>query len=235
MNGTEGRKRSADRHRALLTGVFAGAVGFLGLTGAATPTPSTSTQRSSMVVALQAGPAVPRTFPLPTASSGPTTVGAVDSALAAAASAASAGTAGASDTTQRSTPSSTAATRSASPPPTSDAPATPAPASPGSAPASAPAPAAGSVEDAIATYFGDVYDQAVGVARCESGLDPNAVSRGGANWGLFQINTVHQQRVADMGYSWDQILDPYVNAAVARSIYDDAGGWGPWGCRRAAY
>jgi soluble lytic murein transglycosylase-like protein len=99
----------------------------------------------------------------------------------------------------------------------------------------APAPSGGSVEDAIATYFGDVYDQAIGVARCESGLDPNAVSPGGGNWGLFQINAVHRQRVADMGYSWDQILDPYVNAAVARSIYDDAGGWGPWGCRGAAY
>ena len=91
------------------------------------------------------------------------------------------------------------------------------------------------VLDAIATSFGDVYDQAVAVARCESGLDPNAVSAGGYNWGLFQINVVHKSRVEAMGYSWDQITDPYVNAAVARSIYDDAGGWGPWGCRRAAY
>ena len=111
----------------------------------------------------------------------------------------------------------------------------PAPApQPVAAPTPAPAPA-GSVEDAIATSFGDVYDQAIAVARCESGLDPNAVSRGGGNWGLFQINVVHKSRVEAMGYSWDQILDPYVNAAVARSIYDDAGGWGPWGCRRAAY
>jgi len=112
----------------------------------------------------------------------------------------------------------------------------PAPAPPAPAPAAAPAPASGdAVLDAINQYFGDVYDQAVAVARCESGLDPNAVSSGGYNWGLFQINVVHKSRVEAMGYSWDQILDPYVNAAVARSIYDDAGGWGPWGCRRAAY
>jgi hypothetical protein len=103
-------------------------------------------------------------------------------------------------------------------------------------PAAAPAPAptgGGSVEDAIATYFGDVYDKAIRVARCESGLNPSAVSAGGGNWGLFQINTVHRALVESMGYSWDQILDPYVNAAVARHIYDNAGGWGPWGRRYA--
>jgi len=98
----------------------------------------------------------------------------------------------------------------------------------------APAPTGGgSVEDAIATYFGDVYDKAIRVARCESGLNPSAVSAGGGNWGLFQINKVHQALVESMGYSWDQILDPYVNAAVARHIYDGAGGWSPWGCRYA--
>jgi soluble lytic murein transglycosylase-like protein len=104
-------------------------------------------------------------------------------------------------------------------------------------PAPAPAPVAaptggGSVEDAIATYFGDVYDKAIRVARCESGLNPAAVSAGGGNWGLFQINKVHQGLVESMGYSWDQILDPYVNAAVARHIYDGSG-WSPWGCRYA--
>ena len=100
----------------------------------------------------------------------------------------------------------------------------------------APAPAptgGGSVEDAIATYFGDVYDKAIRVARCESSLDPSAVSAGGGNWGLFQINKVHRALVESMGYSWDQILDPYVNSAVARHIYDSAGGWSPWGCRYA--
>jgi hypothetical protein len=36
-----------------------------------------------------------------------------------------------------------------------------------------------------------------------------------------------------MGYRWDQILDPNVNAAVARAIYDEQG-WRPWACRWAA-
>jgi hypothetical protein len=100
------------------------------------------------------------------------------------------------------------------------------------APEPAPAPpSGGSVEDAIYTYFPHVYDQAVSVASCESGLNPDAVSSGGGNHGLFQINNVHQGRVEGMGYSWDQIYDPYVNSHVARAIYDDAGGWGPWTCQ----
>lgn len=87
----------------------------------------------------------------------------------------------------------------------------------------------GSVEDAIATYFGDMYSKALSVARCESTLNPNAVSPGGGNHGLFQINTVHRGLVASMGYSWSQIYDPYVNSAVARRIYDESG-WSPWAC-----
>ena len=97
------------------------------------------------------------------------------------------------------------------------------------APEPEPAPS-GSVEEAIYTFFPDVYDQAIHVASCESGMNPGAISGGGGNWGLFQINTVHRNRVAAMGYSWDQLLDPYVNSHVARSIYDESG-WRPWACR----
>ena len=88
------------------------------------------------------------------------------------------------------------------------------------------------VRNAIQREFPEQYAKAERVARCESGLRPNAVSPGGANWGLFQINTVHRGLVSSMGYSWDQILDPYVNAKVARRIYNQ-GGWQPWGCRGA--
>jgi soluble lytic murein transglycosylase-like protein len=94
------------------------------------------------------------------------------------------------------------------------------------------------VLSAIASNFpASQYDKAVRVARCESGLDPTAVSPGGGNWGLFQINTVHKATVQQLGYSWSQINDPYVNARVARYIYDDAArtgsGWQPWSCRNA--
>ena len=96
-----------------------------------------------------------------------------------------------------------------------------------------PPPAPGSVQALIHEVFGDHGSAAVGVARCESGLNPNAVSRGGGNWGLFQINKVHRGRVQAMGYAWEDILDPRVNAVVAKSIFDEQG-WRPWACRHAA-
>lgn len=73
------------------------------------------------------------------------------------------------------------------------------------------------------------YDKAVAVAKCESGLDPEAVSPGGGNWGLFQINKVHAPTLRKMGYQWSQITDPSVNAKLARAIYDQSG-WKAWSC-----
>jgi hypothetical protein len=81
----------------------------------------------------------------------------------------------------------------------------------------------------IANTFRDNANDALAVAQCESGLDAGAVSNG--NYGLFQINAVHKGLVASMGYSWDQILDPGVNTAVAKRLYDEQG-WGPWSCKR---
>lgn len=89
----------------------------------------------------------------------------------------------------------------------------------------------GSVHDAINRYFPEVYDKAVRVATCESGLDPSAVSPTNDH-GLFQINYVHRSRVESMGYSWSQIYDPYVNSRVARSLYNESG-WRPWVCSYA--
>jgi hypothetical protein len=94
-------------------------------------------------------------------------------------------------------------------------------------------PAPGSVEAVIVEVFGAHGQAAIGVARCESHLNPAAISRNGGNWGLFQINTAHRQRVARMGYRWEDLLDARVNALVAKSIFDEQG-WRPWACRRAA-
>ncbi len=85
------------------------------------------------------------------------------------------------------------------------------------------------VRSAIKQSFPDQYDKALSVARCESGLNPEAVSPGGGNWGLFQINRVHASLVESMGYSWDQITDPYVNSKVAREVYNSSG-WSAWAC-----
>lgn len=82
---------------------------------------------------------------------------------------------------------------------------------------------------AIKQSFPDQYSKALAVATCESGLDPSAVSPGGGNWGLFQINRIHAARVVAMGYQWSQITNPVVNARVARSIYNESG-WRAWSC-----
>jgi len=97
----------------------------------------------------------------------------------------------------------------------------------------APPAAPGTVEAVITEVFGSHAAAAIGVARCESGLRPEAISRGGGNWGLFQINRVHRDRVARMGFQWEQLLDARVNALVAKTIFDEQG-WGPWACRHAA-
>ncbi|MEY2590305.1 MAG: hypothetical protein QOJ67_2289 [Acidimicrobiaceae bacterium] len=102
-----------------------------------------------------------------------------------------------------------------------------------SAGAQSQAPSA--AQDAINFYFGDIADQATRVAQCESTMNPEAVSSGGGNWGLFQINTVHRDDFeAVTGRSWNDVLDPYANTAYAVHLYNVSGGWGPWGCRRAA-
>lgn len=96
-------------------------------------------------------------------------------------------------------------------------------------PAAAPS---SSAEDAIATFFLDVYDQAVTVATCESGLDPGAISSGGGNHGLFQINDVHRAAFeAATGTGFDPgVYDPYLNAQFARQLFDGSG-WEPWACQ----
>jgi hypothetical protein len=94
-----------------------------------------------------------------------------------------------------------------------------------------------SAEDFIRVAFSErgataaQQEQAIRVAHCESTLRHDAVSPGGGNWGLFQINTVHRGRVAAMGYTWDQMLLPYENARVAADIWAEQG-WRPWTCAR---
>jgi hypothetical protein len=94
-----------------------------------------------------------------------------------------------------------------------------------------PPPPASPAEDAIRRWFGDVYDRAHDIAWCESRLDPAAVSPGGGNHGLFQINDVHRDdfaRVTGVAFV-DGRYDPYLNSQFARWLYD-AQGWEPWAC-----
>lgn len=83
----------------------------------------------------------------------------------------------------------------------------------------------------IANVFGEKAGEATEVARCESGLDPTAMSPGGGNHGLFQINNVHRgtfERVT--GQSWSAVYDPYYNSLFAKWLFDQQG-WRPWTCK----
>jgi hypothetical protein len=102
---------------------------------------------------------------------------------------------------------------------------------PGASGAAAPS----TTQNAINVAFGPIADQATRVAQCESGLNPAAVSGGGGNYGLFQINRVHaSQFQAVTGQAWSAVTDPYANAQYAAWLFNQSGSWGAWSCRWAA-
>lgn len=76
----------------------------------------------------------------------------------------------------------------------------------------------------IKQVFGKDADQAIAVARCESGLRSNAINKanknGSKDMGLFQINSVH-------GIPERYLLNPVINAQVAKQMFD-ANGWNNW-------
>jgi soluble lytic murein transglycosylase-like protein len=84
------------------------------------------------------------------------------------------------------------------------------------------------IEDMIRSQFGKRADEALNVARCESKLQPKALSRSGAR-GIFQIMPVHSWRIARV--RGKDLWDPKTNIKVARHLFDDEG-WGPWSCAR---
>ena len=74
----------------------------------------------------------------------------------------------------------------------------------------------------------DLEDEALRIARRESGL--KATAKNSCCYGLFQLYfTVHQKWLSGVGVtSAGQLLDPLVNANAALTLYNRAGGWGPW-------
>lgn len=59
------------------------------------------------------------------------------------------------------------------------------------------------------------------IAHCESTNNPEAVSPGGGNHGLFQLNVVHD---------WDRekVYDPEYNTRYAMQVIYPIHGWRPW-------
>lgn len=74
----------------------------------------------------------------------------------------------------------------------------------------------------------ELEDEALRIARRESNLQPTA--RNYCCVGLFQIYwSVHKSWLGQLGVtSAEQLFDPRVNAVAAYTLYQRAGGWGPW-------
>lgn len=71
---------------------------------------------------------------------------------------------------------------------------------------------------------------AIAVAECESGLNPKAYNPknkdGSTDGGLWQINTVHDQKLHSLGLDK---FDPEDATKYARMLYDERG-WLDWVC-----
>lgn len=84
------------------------------------------------------------------------------------------------------------------------------------------------------THMGIAWrgSEAVGVAICESGLNPSVRGGGGGNYaGLFQQSlTYWPGRAATYGMAGRSPYDPWANAVVSAGMVRDTGGWSHWAC-----
>lgn len=78
----------------------------------------------------------------------------------------------------------------------------------------------------IRSVFGTYGDQAVRVARCESGL--NTAAANGQYLGLFQMGSYARSRYGHGYDAWTQ------SRAAYRYFVDSGRNWSPWTCRWAA-
>lgn len=86
------------------------------------------------------------------------------------------------------------------------------------------------IEEKIRAMFPEDPDRAVRIAKCESGMRPEAFNGKNRNgsWdaGVFQVNSVHK-------YSKEYLFNVDNNLKVARKLYEARGNtWGAWVCAR---
>lgn len=66
-----------------------------------------------------------------------------------------------------------------------------------------------------------------GIDTVQSGLDPNKSNE--YSIGLFQVNAqAHGDKLAKLGYTADDLRDPFKAAKVAKMVYDEVGSFKPW-------
>lgn len=77
----------------------------------------------------------------------------------------------------------------------------------------------------------EVVAEAHRIADCESGHRPDAVSPGGGNFGVLQINAVHRAQFEQVtGQPWSQVTNAWWNVYYGHWLYERSG-WQPWSCR----
>ena len=86
--------------------------------------------------------------------------------------------------------------------------------------------------EAVARYFPDVFDEAIAVFKCESGIsqfrkDGSVVTSPTNDYGLAQINKVHLRKAESLG---QDVFTMTGNLGFARYLYD-LYGWEPWVCK----
>lgn len=88
------------------------------------------------------------------------------------------------------------------------------------------------IEEKIVAAFPEDSATALKIAKCESNLNPNAHNNrnkdGTTDGGLFQINSVHDKRLAELGLDK---YDPDDNIKFAQLLHEERG-WLPWSCRK---
>jgi hypothetical protein len=92
----------------------------------------------------------------------------------------------------------------------------------------APAPS-GSIADQIRAVFGPYGNQAVAVATCESGLNPNAANPHSTARGLFQFLSSTWATTSYAGYS---PFNAWANIQAAHQVFvRDGYSWREWVCQ----
>lgn len=94
----------------------------------------------------------------------------------------------------------------------------------------------GSIPDIVyerfAARFGHATgERAVAVVECETAgtFDPRSTGDEGER-GLLQIHPkYHQERIARLGFTWDDMYEVEPNLAVGMDLFAEQG-WGPWSC-----
>lgn len=92
----------------------------------------------------------------------------------------------------------------------------------------------GTIEQKIRAVWGPKESKnALRVARCESGLDPDAIAyekNGSISRGIFQINSVHEGTLYRKNET-QKLFDPNFNIQIAYKLWKQQG-WRPWSCAK---